>query len=428
MARRKIIPVDKAADFDVAELFFSTTDPKGRITSFNDVFQRISAFDHAELLGAAHNIVRHPDMPKCVFDLFWEYVLAGRPIGAYVKNMTREGEHYWVFALALPIDGGFLSIRLKPTTETLVAVRKLYAQLLATEKGYGDDWRAGMRAAGKELAEALESLGFSSYDEFMARALQDEVAARDQALSARSDGCNNGSAMQSVFRDLATLDALNHEAEAQPRVFAEVSRAINRTALNACICAAQLGEAGRALGVISEQVSEISVDISNAAASLGSEQRSLSSTLEATSFHVSFATLIAEMKTVYDAHCGKGGSADEQRARCGATGAECSAVLSRAFIAAVESTASGLAELRTSMRSFHGITERFAKILLTTRISHVTGRSIAQSMPDGERYSRLLDDMVKLADDATERLESLQIAVDKAGRAIRSWRLDKVAC
>jgi len=55
--------------FDPAELFFSRTNSNGVIRSGNDVFQRISGYPWDALLGAPHNIIRHPDMPEGVFSL-----------------------------------------------------------------------------------------------------------------------------------------------------------------------------------------------------------------------------------------------------------------------------------------------------------------------------------------------------------------------
>ena len=57
--------------------------------------------------GQAHNIIRHPDMPRCVFDLLWKTIAGGEEIFAYVKNMAKNGDHYWVFAHVTPtFDAG----------------------------------------------------------------------------------------------------------------------------------------------------------------------------------------------------------------------------------------------------------------------------------------------------------------------------------
>src|SRR4051812_39423368 len=84
--------------FEVDELFFSATDRKGIITSGNSVFVRVSGYGRDELVGRAHNLVRHPDMPRAVFQVLWDYLEAGRPIAAYVKNLAKNGNPYWVVA------------------------------------------------------------------------------------------------------------------------------------------------------------------------------------------------------------------------------------------------------------------------------------------------------------------------------------------
>jgi len=61
------------------ELLVSRTDPSGRIMYVNRAFARVSGFSHEELIGAPHNLVRHPDMPKAAFADLWATIRAGRP-------------------------------------------------------------------------------------------------------------------------------------------------------------------------------------------------------------------------------------------------------------------------------------------------------------------------------------------------------------
>ena len=55
--------------FDDDELIVSKTDLKGRITYANGVFLKVAGYTEEEVLGQPHSIVRHPDMPRCVFKL-----------------------------------------------------------------------------------------------------------------------------------------------------------------------------------------------------------------------------------------------------------------------------------------------------------------------------------------------------------------------
>ena len=146
------------AQWGVEELFFSRTDLRGVIESGNSVFVRVSGYSAEDLLGKPHNVIRHPDMPKTVFSLLWEYIKSGKPIVAYVKNKSKDGSYYWVLALVMPIDENYVSIRLKPTTQTLHVISQLYGKLREIE-------RSQPIAAGTAfLKESLKELGFEDYD------------------------------------------------------------------------------------------------------------------------------------------------------------------------------------------------------------------------------------------------------------------------
>ena len=109
----------------------STTDLKGQITYINRDFLDISGFTESELLGQAHNIVRHPDMPPEAFADFWNTLKAGRPWTGLVKNRCKNGDHYWVIANATPIFqngtvSGYMSVRTAPTREQIEATDGAY--------------------------------------------------------------------------------------------------------------------------------------------------------------------------------------------------------------------------------------------------------------------------------------------------------------
>jgi len=136
-----IKPTDKEVFFDDDDLIVSKTDLKGRLTYANQVFCHIAGYSQAELLGQPHSIIRHPDMPRAVFKLLWDTVLAGREIFAYVKNLTKAGDYYWVLAHVTPsFDAGhsiigFHSNRRVPAPATVKnTIAPLYAQILLEEK------------------------------------------------------------------------------------------------------------------------------------------------------------------------------------------------------------------------------------------------------------------------------------------------------
>ena len=118
------------------EYIVSKTDTRGVITYVNPYFLEISGFSEAELLGAPHNIVRHPDMPPEAFKDLWDTLAAGKPWTGSVKNRCKNGDHYWVLANATPVweNGqvtGYMSVRSKPERATVEAVGRIYAQFKA---------------------------------------------------------------------------------------------------------------------------------------------------------------------------------------------------------------------------------------------------------------------------------------------------------
>ncbi len=152
--------------FSDKKFIVSKTDLKGKITYGNALFLSISGYQESELIGAPHNILRHPDMPKLIFKLLWDYIQNGKEIFAYVKNKTKQGDYYWVYAhvtASLDNNGkiiGYHSVRRRPKPEALKTIIPLYSALLAAERS------GGMAASQKLLDTQLAQLG-KTYDEFI---------------------------------------------------------------------------------------------------------------------------------------------------------------------------------------------------------------------------------------------------------------------
>lgn len=113
------------------EQIISTTDLKGRITYVNQVFCDVSGFTEAELLGKAHNIVRHPDVPVAAFENLWQAMKSDQPWRGIVKNRCKNGDHYWVDAYVTPLyEGGrkvgYQSVRTQPTAQMVSTAQQVY--------------------------------------------------------------------------------------------------------------------------------------------------------------------------------------------------------------------------------------------------------------------------------------------------------------
>ncbi|MBN2701777.1 MAG: methyl-accepting chemotaxis protein [Methylohalobius sp. ZOD2] len=145
--RRNLPITNHERVFDEEREIISSTDLKGRITHVNRDFIEIAGFSEEELLGQAHNIVRHPDMPPEAFQILWDTIRAGKSWMGLVKNRCKNGDYYWVDAFVTPLieDGqitGYESIRVCPRSEWKQRAENLYRRILAGKSL--PRWRLGM--------------------------------------------------------------------------------------------------------------------------------------------------------------------------------------------------------------------------------------------------------------------------------------------
>ena len=129
---RSNLPVTNM-EYELAEgvSLVSRTDLKGRIVYVNAAFVEASNYSEAELLGQAHNIVRHPDMPTEAFADLWSTLNEGLPWTGIVKNRRKNGDHYWVNASVTPVrkngvTTAYMSVRTKPSREQIEAAAAVY--------------------------------------------------------------------------------------------------------------------------------------------------------------------------------------------------------------------------------------------------------------------------------------------------------------
>jgi PAS domain S-box-containing protein len=172
MSANIAVPTGTARTFPAHQLIVSKTDPKGRISYVNEAFLEISGYGEAEVLGQPHSVIRHPDMPRSVFKLLWDTISAGRELFAYVNNLAKNGDHYWVLAHVTPCfdEGGqivgYHSNRRSPDPQALAVIEPLYARLRAIETA-APDRKAGLEASYQVLQQAVADTGADCYDRFV---------------------------------------------------------------------------------------------------------------------------------------------------------------------------------------------------------------------------------------------------------------------
>ena len=158
--------------FEPDEIIVTKTDAGGRITYANPVFLRVSGLTEREALGAPHNVIRHPDMPRCVFKLLWDTVRAGGEIFAYIVNRATNGDHYWVLAHVTPTFdaqgriAGFHSNRRAPGRHVVErTIAPLYRELLDEERRHSG--KAGGMAASLDRLDTLLAGKGLDYERFI---------------------------------------------------------------------------------------------------------------------------------------------------------------------------------------------------------------------------------------------------------------------
>nr|WP_211247354.1 PAS domain-containing protein [Cryptosporangium arvum] len=168
--RKAVVPSGVERTMAEDELIVSKTDARGIMTYVNDVFLRVSAYPESEVLGQPHNMIRHPDMPRCVFKLLWDTIKSGQEIFAYVVNLAGDGAHYWVLAHVTPSFGpggqiiGYHSNRRTPDRAGMDVIRPLYGQLAAEERRHAKSSDA-LAASAAMLARKAEEHG--GYERFV---------------------------------------------------------------------------------------------------------------------------------------------------------------------------------------------------------------------------------------------------------------------
>lgn len=246
--RQEIRPSSGAAPFAAGEVFYSRTDRRGVILSGNYVFQRVAHYPWEELLGAPHKLIRHPDMPKGVFQILWDHILAGKTVGAYVKNRAKDGLYYWVYSVVAPFGEEFISARIKPTSALLEAVEGLYARMLVREREEG---LTPVQSA-EQIAVALQGMGFATYEDFASAALSQELCAERAQM-----GLPDHARARQASDVLAQVHGLMEQAATLRKRFAAL-RSVPR---NLQVKASRIEPTGGPLTALSNDYSYMSLDM-----------------------------------------------------------------------------------------------------------------------------------------------------------------------
>ncbi len=157
--------------FDENEVIVSKTDLTGKITYGNRTFYRVAGLTEKECIGVQHNLIRHPHMPRAVFELLWNTISDGKEVFAYVVNRASNGDHYWVFAHVTPSYNGngdlvgYHSSRRVPNRDVITThIEPLYKTLLDIEQS-AQSPKEGLNASYKAVVDLLteNKIGYNEF-------------------------------------------------------------------------------------------------------------------------------------------------------------------------------------------------------------------------------------------------------------------------
>jgi aerotaxis receptor len=136
---QKVTPIDEEYLYD-GSVIISQTDLKGVITYANRAFSKVSGYSVDELIGQPHNIIRHPDMPKSLFEKMWSTIKSGQAYNGLIKNLRKDGRYYWVDSEILPIkddDGaitGYIAAQKSASHKDIQESEESYKKMLLAEE------------------------------------------------------------------------------------------------------------------------------------------------------------------------------------------------------------------------------------------------------------------------------------------------------
>jgi len=164
---KHLTPTQKEITLNPKRYIVSKTDARGIIEYGNDYFTEVCGYSESELIGKPHSIVRHPDMPRIVVKMMWDRINQRQNIMAVVKNLAKNGDHYWVITefepKVDPITNEIIShtaFRKAAPRKAIEVMAPIYKKLLEIEK------EGGMEASEKYLRGFLEEKN-TTYDDFI---------------------------------------------------------------------------------------------------------------------------------------------------------------------------------------------------------------------------------------------------------------------
>lgn len=429
----KPAPVNHESPFNFNELFFSITDQKSNILFANETFVRISKYEQKEIIGQLHKLIRHPDMPRSVFNIFWEYLLADKPVAAYVKNMAKDGSYYWVMALAFPCKGGYLSIRLKPGSLLFDKVKEFYASVLQVENQTAgqSDKKSAMMAGQAHLIYLLKKEGYADYEEFMWSALQMEMANREKQLlnisssTSRKDDIVPGELIEleeilgNLVSSLEELVKIHKSLSSHSDYILQLARSILLLSLNAQVGSAKLDSDDLSLSVVAEKMGEQSVSGERELVAMKNIIHKLNDLIGCLNFDIISSKLQVEMTIAFLKELSQNSYQEEDSLL---SSDEATTFLKDAFKPRLAEIQEGLGLVPVYLKDLLSGVKAIERFLMVLRFIHITGKvEVARMDNANNAFATTFQELISEVDVAESHLKELSNVVTENTETVKMY-------
>jgi len=422
--KNTVTTVDVSRPFEFDELFFSLTDKSSKIQFANEVFVRISAYKTEEINDQLHKIIRHPDMPRCVFKIFWDRLENNQAVAAYVKNLAKDGKYYWVMALAYPTKSGYLSIRLKPSSKLFDNIQSIYSEVLNYEKEKENELgkRKGMYEAEKLLLKHLSDKGFDSYEEFMWEALKLEMSEREGKIdkekaiskltksSVPAHRIELQSSLGLLFEKLERLTKLHEILMNHSSYMLQLAGSILLLSLNAQVGSAKLDNKDASLSVIAEKMGEQTRMGEKELQHIQHVVRELNTILKNLNFEIISSKLKVEMANDFFVESVNNDFIGSKKQTLSPQ--EVNEVLFESYMPDLESIIQSIDTLPKHLGTLKTQVENIKKFLQVLRFIHITGKvEIAKMEKGAKTFATTFEELITEIDSAQKMLNELSNAI-----------------
>lgn len=134
----KVTPINEEF-VHAGKAIISQTDLSGKIIYANQAFYEASGYSSQQVIGSTYDIIRHPDMPKAIFEKLWNAVQDGQSWTGLIKNLRVDGKYYWDDLSVLPIKNNegeivsFISVARQASKKNIQENEVLYQKMLSSE-------------------------------------------------------------------------------------------------------------------------------------------------------------------------------------------------------------------------------------------------------------------------------------------------------